>query len=137
MLNKSLWEELKSACQCKDKVDQLVTLYGCTFMSGRAKSAPLLKKKDGYDSVESNVIANGVELNVLDDIDESGVVVVPEADFHDLNVWPHLHSEELMHKLFPTAVAAPAVDNVSPQEADELGRLHRRWAAKKIEITFG
>ena len=35
----------------KDKVDQLVNLYGCVFMSGRAKSAPLLKKRDGYDGV--------------------------------------------------------------------------------------
>ena len=105
-------------------------------MSGRAKSAPFLKKKGGFDANESEML-NEVELNLLDDIDESGTVVVPEADLHDITVWPHLHSKELMHKLFPTAVAAPAVDSVSQDEADELGKLHRRWAAIKIGITRG
>ena len=118
----------------KDKVDHLVNLYGCVFMSGRAKAAPLLKKKGGYDSVEPS---SSTEINILDDVDENGTVAVPEADWHDINLWPHLHSEELMEKMFPTAVAAPAVDTVSPEEVDELGKLHRRWAAKRISITRG
>ena len=119
-------------------MDQLVTLYGCVFMSGRAKSAPFLKKKGGYDSNEKvNQECLNVEVNILDDIDKSGTVAVPEADFHDLNVEPHLHSDSLMESMFPTAVAAAAVDSVSPEEADELGRLHRRWAAVKIGFTRG
>ena len=116
----------------KDKVDQLVNLYGCVFMGGRAKSAPLLKKRDGYDAVA----ADG-EVHLMGEIDEHGTVAVPEADWHDITVWPHLHSEELMARMFPTAVAAPSVDDVSAEEAGELGRLHRRWAAIKIGITRG
>ena len=122
----------------KDKVDQLVTLYGCVFMSGRAKSAPKLKHKDGYQSGQQ---AGGdgnqdVELDLIDYIDESRVVVVPEAELHDITLWPHLHSEELMARIFPTAVAAPEVESVDFDDSrDELGKLHRRWAAVKIEIT--
>ena len=103
-----------------------------------SEECPFLKKKGGYDSNEKvKKECLNAEVNILDDIDESGTVAVPEADFRDLNVWPHLHSDSLMEAMFPTAVAAPAVDSVSPEEADELGRLHRRWAAVKIGITRG
>ena len=101
-------------------------------MSGRAKAAPLLNKLDGYDGVAADT-----EVHVLSEIDERGTVVVPEAELHDITVWPHLHSEELMARMFPTAVAAPSVDDVSVEEAGELGRLHRRWAAVRIGITRG
>ena len=101
-------------------------------MSGHAKAAPLLKKRDGYDGVAADT-----EVHVLSEIDELGTVVVPEAELHDITVWPHLHSEELMARMFPTAVAAPSVDDVSVEEAGELGRLHRRWAAVRIGITRG
>ena len=71
----------------KDKVDQLVDLYGLAFMDGRARAAPLLKKKttvnENFDS----------EISVLDEIDEERDVVVEEAMLHDLSLWPHLHSE--------------------------------------------
>ncbi len=43
--------------------------------------------------------------------------------------------EELMAKMFPTAIAAPDFETIDPEERDELGRLHRRWAAVKISIT--
>ena len=116
----------------KDKVDQLVNLYGCVFMSGRAKSAPMLKKRDGYDGDGGKPV-----LIVLDSIDEQNDVVVPEAVLHDIRLWPHLHESEVMERMFPTAVAAPEVEHVGPAERDELGRLHRRWAAVKIGITRG
>ena len=77
----------------KDKVDQLVDLYGCVFMSGRAKSAPMLKRKEGYRA--SAPAEYDLELDIIDDLDESREVVVPEADLHDITVWPHLHGKSL------------------------------------------
>jgi hypothetical protein len=118
----------------KDKVDQLVNLYGCAFMNGRAKAAPLLKKKDAQKLEEAG---SDQQMHVLDEIDEGRAVVVPEAELHDLNLWPHLHSQELMDRMFPTAVAAPEVETSDIGSRDELGHLHRRWAAKKIAITRG
>jgi hypothetical protein len=90
----------------KDKVDQLVDLYGCAFMAGRAKSAPLLRRRDTTDHHDHND-DDGCELFLMDDIDGGRTVIVPEADSHDPARWPHLYSEELQAKMFPTVVAAP------------------------------
>ena len=107
-------------------------------MSGRAKSAPMLKRKEGYQAQTPQEPDDGdLELDVIDYIDESRDVVVPEAALHDINVWPHLHGDELMDKMFPTAMAVPEIETIADEQRDELGRLHRRWAAVKIGITRG
>ena len=115
----------------KDKVDQLVSLYGLVFMEGRAASAPLLKKK--------TVPTKGdiAEVNIVKDSDLMGDIVVPEADFHDVTRWPHSYTEEEMGKMFPTAGAAPETETISDEELQEHGRLHRRWAATRITCTRG
>ena len=113
----------------KDKVDQLVSLYGLVFRDGRAASAPLLKKK----VVPTNVL----EVNVVKDSDLMGDIVVPEADFHDVTRWPHMYSEDEMGKMFPTAVAAPETETISEEQLQEHGRLHRRWAAVRITTSRG
>ena len=64
----------------KEKVDQLVRLFGCVFMDGRPKSAPLLRKM-------IRLVEEGeLEVHILKDIDEDGEVAVPEVAFHDLDV---------------------------------------------------
>ena len=40
----------------------------------------------GYREAEED----DIELDVLDTIDDMGVVVVPEAAEHDVEVWPHI-----------------------------------------------
>ena len=123
----------------KDKVDQLVDLYGCVFMSGRAKSAPLMKRRDASEKHDDhdNHDDDGLELHLLNDIDGGRTVVVPEATAHDPTRWPHLYPEALQATMFPTAVAAPEAEHIDDEARDELGRLHRRWAAMKINITRG
>ena len=123
----------------KDKVDQLVDLYGCVFMSGRAKSAPLMKRRDALEKHDdhNNHDDDGLELHLLNDIDGGRTVVVPEATAHDPTRWPHLYPEALQATMFPTAVAAPEAEHIDDEARDELGRLHRRWAAMKINITRG
>jgi hypothetical protein len=119
----------------KDKVDQLVDLYGCAFMTGRAKSAPLLKRRDDAEAPRHD--EDDAEIYLLDDIDGGRIVVVPEAIAHDPARWPHMYSEKLQAEMFPTAVAAPEVESIDDESRDELGKLHRRWAAVKIQITRG
>ena len=97
----------------------------------------MLRRKKALDEHCDNPVDDDQELYVMDDIDESGVVVVPEALRHDLDVWPHLHSEELQAKLFPTAVSVPEVETID-EEAKNLHRdLHRRWAATRLVISRG
>ena len=121
----------------KDKLDQLIKLFGLVPMAGRAKSAPLLRKRKVPDEHFDIPVDDDQELNVMDDIDESGVVVVAEALRHDPDIWPHLYTEELQAKLFPTAVAVPEVESIS-EDAKNLHRdLHRRWATTRLAIARG
>ena len=119
----------------KDNIEQLVKLFGLEFMSGRAKSAPLLRKKT-KDTIADDCDGD-IDLNVLDDIDEDREVVVPEAVIHDLDIWPHMYSKDLQNAMFPTAIAVPDRDDVDPHALEEHARLHRRWAATRISVTRG
>ena len=116
----------------RDKIDQLVQLFGCVFMSGRAQAAPLLRKRklevEGGDHGD-------MEIHVLDGVDEDGSVLVPEAILHDLDIWPHMYSEELQASMFPTAIPVPERETVDPEALAEHARLHRRWAATRISFT--
>ena len=118
----------------KDKVDQLVELYGLAFMAGRAKSAPQLKRKV---NAPNDVAEDDFAVFVLSDIDDGRDVVVPEAAVHDAGTWPHLYPSDLREAMFPTAVAAPEVETIDAEALDELGKLHRRWAAHRISVTRG
>ena len=73
----------------------------------------------------------------MEDIDGGRTVIVPEATAHDPTRWPHLYSESLQAAMFPTATAAPEAENIDDEARDELGKLHRRYAAVKIKITRG
>ena len=113
----------------KDKVDQLVSLYGLVFRGGRAAAAPLLKKK----IVPTNVL----EVNVVKDSDLLGDILVPEAEFRDVTRWPHSYSGDDMAKMFPTAIAAPETETIGLEELQEHARLHKRWAATRITVSLG
>ena len=122
----------------QEKLEQLVKLFGCEFRGGRAKSAPLLRRKNVEIAFDPDA-EQDLDLDVVEGIDENGSIVVQEAGAHDINIWPHLHSSELIEKLFPLVHAAP---DPFEEEVDSVGeheRLHRRWAArtpvKKLEIN--
>ena len=121
----------------KDKLDQLIKLFGLVAMSGRAKSAPLLRKKNPMNVECDMPSEDDPELCVLDGIDECGQVVVPEALRHDIEIWPHLHPADLLDKLFPTAVAVPENETISEEAKHEHRDLHRRWAATRLVIARG
>ena len=109
----------------KEKVDQLVKLYGLVFMSGRAKSAPLLRRKAIEDTSE-DFEAEDLELIVMDYIDEARVAVMPEAVAHDIAVWPHMYPEKMREAMFPTAVAVPSPEDEDQYAMGEHARLHQR-----------
>ena len=119
----------------RDKIDQLIKLYGLVAMKGRAKSAPLLRKKKTAELPEEDL--NEMEVNIVKDLDEMGDVLVPEAGSHDIEVWPHMHDEEMRARLFPIAVAVPELESISEEDRQEHARLHRRWAATRITVTRG
>ena len=121
----------------RDKLDQLIKLFGLVAMKGRAKSAPLLRKKKVADIDAGIPDEDAMDICVHADIDEGREVVVPEAGRHDVEVWPHLHSAELQAKLFPVAVAVPEIEDIDEEARNEHAKLHRRWAATRLSVSRG
>jgi hypothetical protein len=124
----------------REKLDQLIKLFGLVAMKGRAKSAPLLRKKKAAeidDDMRDHDDHDDYDVCVLADIDDHGEVLVPEAGRHDIEVWPHMHSAELQAKLFPVATAVPETETIDDETREEHARLHRRWAATRVAVARG
>ena len=86
----------------REKVHQLLALFGCEYREGRAAAAPLLRpmgeqSREGghstYDPLPTFSAGNF------------------EAELHDTNRLPHMHSEVEIEKMFPTIVAAAECAN--------------------------
>lgn len=110
----------------REKLEQLVTLFGCTFTGRRALAAPLLRKRTEPEADHE------CEVDVIEDSDESGLILVHEAVLHDLELWPHMHKQEVMDRMFPLVTAAPEIEASSPEALGEHEALHRRWATIRI-----
>ena len=98
----------------REKVHQLLGLFGCEYRDGRAASPPLLRPH-GH---------NGREGGRSTDDPLPTFVAEIEREPHDINVLPHMHSPELINKLFPTIDAASEGINVEDfvPEGGEGGR---------------
>ena len=87
----------------KDKVHQLLALFGCEYREGRAAAAPLLRP---HGSEAVNPLPTFV--TTFDgDLD---------GELHDVGRLPHLHSTEEIAKLFPLITAAPIQPNAEDWE---------------------
>ena len=87
----------------REKVHQLMKLFGCEYRSGRAEAAPLLRPHGDINHKDGHV----------DDVDPLPTFVVDyEAEIHDESRLPHMHSPEEIRKYFPTIEAAAKPINV-------------------------
>ena len=114
----------------REKLTQLVELFGCAFVDGRAESAPLLRKRKpeemrGAFNEEADVV------EVLKDIDVNGKIFMLEAKSHDPSRWPHLYPAGEQELLFPSVIAAPDVEDISAEEMGMHKTLHERWATRR------
>ena len=86
----------------RDKIHQLIGLFGCEYREGRAASAPLLRPLDA-DGQQGGHLAGGDPLPTFaahtDDIP------------HDESRLPHMYSEDDIARLFPVIEAAPEQPN--------------------------
>ena len=83
------------------KIHQLVKLFGCEYRAGRSTAAPLLRPQ-----------ATGGGKGGRPATAHLPTFSAEEGEAHDMNVLPHLHSDEDMAKLFPILDAPPAAVNV-------------------------
>ena len=97
----------------KDKIHQLITLFGCEYRSGRAASAPLLRPHDTEGREGGHPSAG----------EASPTFTAVEAEMHDILKVPHLHEDDEIAKYFPKIIAAPMQPNVEdwePTDAEDL-----------------
>jgi hypothetical protein len=109
----------------REKVHQLMTLFGCEYRDGRAAAAPLLRPH-GVDGREGG--------HSIDDNPLPTFVADIEAEVHDASVLPHMHSQKDIDHMFPTIDAAPRQDNDDDFDAEEnqiavMRDLRRSWTS--------
>lgn len=107
--------------QPRDRIDGLVRIFACEYRQGRPESAPQLRSLDGGqlslpDVVDDCADGDGGDIAAVDqsklpDVDEEDYGFgVPEAQLHDVELLPHLHSERQIREYFPVATVGPDVD---------------------------
>ena len=87
----------------REKVHQLLGLFGCEYREGRAASAPLLRPMDGVCQQGGQL----VEQSMLPTFSAEEY----EAQAHDCSRLPHQYSENEIRRMFPSLPAAPPCDN--------------------------
>ena len=118
----------------REKLTQLVELFGCSFgcsfVDGRAASAPLLRKRKPEE------LRNGLNddtdvVEVIENSDLNGKILTLEARAHDPSRWPHLYPAGEQEVMFPLVIAAPEVEDISAEELGMHKTLHERWATRR------
>ena len=93
----------------REKVHQLLKLFGCEYREGRASSAPQLRPMGSTDREGGHPIDSHLPTFSAEDF---------EAELHDVTRLPHMHSESEIKKMFPTIHAAPACQNSADWNPD-------------------
>ena len=99
--------------QSNERLDSLVKIFNCEYRDGRPDSAPLLRGSavplPGKLENDVSTDDDGGEIGAVDhlpplkDDDEDYGAGVPEAELHDVDLLPHLHSRNEIDRLFPLA----------------------------------
>ena len=113
----------------REKLTQLVQLFGCAFIDGRAAPAPLLRRRKPEELAGRGFADD--EVDIVKDSDMHGNIFMVEARAHDVDRWPHLYPADELEAMFPLVLAA---DDVEVSTADEMGEhkaLHERWATRR------
>ena len=120
---KKVWGEANPAdlftkhLPSKEKLHQLVGLFGCEYRSGRAAAAPLLRPLD-------NVGQQGGHLADVDPLPTFAAETIDAP--HDESRLPHMYPDDVIARLFPTIDAAPEVlhaHDYNPRRDDDDGYL--------------
>ena len=109
----------------KDKIHQLVGLFGCEYRSGRSEAAPLLRPKDASGG-QGGQPATGYLSTFV--VAPAAVFVTAEGEEdrqtpHDINILPHMYGHEDMERLFPRLLApepVPSSDDWEQAAAAEI-----------------
>ena len=127
---KKVWGEVNPAdlftkhLPSREKIHQLLALFGIEYRTGRAASAPLLRPHDvdgrqGGHSASDDVLPTYMAA----DVDKP----------HDASRLPHMHSDIEIDKLFPTIEAAPPPGNTE-EWISERERRHAYYYEDRVKL---
>ena len=108
----------------REKVHQLLGLFGCEYRSGRAAAAPLLRPHDDADRRGGHSDGDDYDSHLPTYMTETGRP-------HDASRLPHKHSQKEIAKLFPTIAAAEAPPNAEDWKPEDERRKERMYEFKK------
>ena len=94
----------------KDKIHQLVKLFGCEYRTGRSTAAPLLRPQ-GCGGGSGGPPATAYLPTFVTEEDQE--------ERHDFCKLPHMHSKSEMDRLFRVLGAPPAGVDIEDREAKE------------------
>ena len=111
----------------KDKVHQLMGLFGCEYRAGRAESAPLLRPAG----------SSGQQGSHLADVDPLPTFSVEaEGEIHDGTLLPHLYPADDIKKMFPRIEAAPPIENSDDWSPEaEVEQEKKRKGARQAPVV--
>ena len=91
----------------REKVHQLLKLFGCEYRDGRAASAPHLRPMDATNR-------QGGQSSGDDPLPMFSAEI--DAKVHDMNKLPHMHSRQEIEELFLTVRAEPGPNSAEDHE---------------------
>ena len=102
----------------REKVHQLLGLFGCEYREGRPAAAPLLRPHDDDDRTGGHSVVD----------DDLIPAYFADIEAHDETRLPHMYSDDEIVRLFPTIEAAPEQANVHDY-IDQRRRQHELGTA--------
>ena len=84
----------------REKVHQLLGLFGCEYRDGRPTSAPSLRPMSSVNQEGGHLVEGHLP-----------AFMAAEAELHDITRLPHMHSVDEITRLFPTIDAAAPCEN--------------------------
>ena len=101
----------------REKVHQLLGLFGCEYRSGRSEAAPLLRPRD-VDGRQGGHPAVDEQLPTYIATSKAA----RSGEMHDESRLPHMHSDAEIADLFPESGAAEAQANTDDWQSEEQRR---------------
>ena len=115
----------------REKLNELVQIFGGEFRDGRAASAPLLRRQGGQSKSQPSMSVNPEALNIdlpdrprEDQVDEHGV---REAAAHDPRRLPHRYPAAAIEWMFPAAQPPEVGDGICDFEVPTSTKAPTTW----------
>ena len=82
--------------------------------------------KKRVDDPGGEPLEDEFEVDIIEDSDDKGLILMNEAVMHDMSIWPHMQSKETVDRLFPLVLATDDIEDTSEAVLGEHAALRKR-----------